>query len=63
VATARQAIQETRPAGASGRTAAGPNVSDDEWSPDDPDADDDLAGTELLQRELGARVIEEIKHD
>jgi DNA polymerase-3 subunit gamma/tau len=33
-------------------------------SRDDPDADDgNLAGAELLQRELGARVIEEIKHE
>jgi DNA polymerase-3 subunit gamma/tau len=33
-------------------------------SPDDPDADDgQLAGAELLQRELGAKVIEEIKHE
>jgi DNA polymerase-3 subunit gamma/tau len=62
VATARGAIQETRPKG-EGRSPQGPVVSDDDASPDDPDADDDLAGTELLQRELGAHVIEEIKHD
>jgi len=62
VASAREAIQDTRPAGA-GRSAVTMSVSDDDVSPDDADADDDLAGTELLQRELGARVIEEIKHD
>lgn len=61
VASAREAIQDTRPAGAGRNPAA--SVSDDDVSLDDPDADDDLAGTELLQRELGARVIEEIKHD
>ncbi|MFP5253907.1 MAG: DNA polymerase III subunit gamma and tau [Actinomycetes bacterium] len=62
VASARDAIQDTRPAG-SGRAAPASSVSDDEVSPDDPDADDDLAGAELLARELGAQVIEEIKHD
>ena len=62
MASAREAIQDTRPAGA-GRPSAAASVSDDDVSPDDADADDDLAGTELLERELGARVIEEIKHD
>jgi DNA polymerase-3 subunit gamma/tau len=38
--------------------------SDDQPSPDDPDLDDDgLSGQELLVRELGASVIEEIEHD
>ncbi|MDF9717927.1 hypothetical protein INN71_17855, partial [Nocardioides sp. ChNu-153] len=37
---------------------------DDAASPDDPDDDTpELAGTELLQRELGATVIEQIRHD
>jgi DNA polymerase-3 subunit gamma/tau len=40
-----------------------PSVSDDDAHPDDPDADDQLGGAQLLERELGARVIEEIKHD
>ena len=62
MASAREAIQDTRPAGA-GRSPSHASVSDDDVSPDDADADDDLAGTELLERELGARVIEEIKHD
>jgi hypothetical protein len=39
-------------------------VSDDHADPDDPDADDQgLAGAELLQRELGARVIDETTND
>ncbi len=62
VATARGAIQETRPKGGPGRQQE-PSVSDADAHPDDPDADDDLGGTELLERELGASIIEEIKHD
>ncbi len=65
VARAREAIQATRngPGGHGGPTGAeGP--SDDDVHPDDPDADDQgLAGAELLQRTLGAVVIEEIPHD
>ncbi|MGH3363314.1 MAG: DNA polymerase III subunit gamma and tau [Nocardioidaceae bacterium] len=62
IANARGAIQATRAPGAVERS--GPTVSDDDVSRDDPDADDgNLAGAELLQRELGARVIEEIKHE
>jgi DNA polymerase III subunit gamma/tau len=62
IASARQAIQETRPAGS--RQPEPPSVSDEDAHRDDPDADDHtLAGAELLERELGARVIEEIKHD
>jgi len=62
IANARGAIQATRAPGSVER--GGPSVSDDDVSRDDPDADDgNLAGAELLQRELGARVIEEIKHD
>jgi DNA polymerase-3 subunit gamma/tau len=62
VASAREAIQETRDRGEQ-RQGREPSVSDADASPDDPDADDDLAGAELLQRELGAHIIEEIKHD
>ncbi len=62
VATARGAIQETRAQGEQ-RPGREPSVSDADASPDDPDADDDLGGAELLQRELGAHIIEEIKHD
>ena len=39
-------------------------VSDADADRDDPDADDgSLGGAELLERELGASIIEEIKHD
>jgi DNA polymerase-3 subunit gamma/tau len=62
IATARGAIQQTRAAGAVQRSE--PTVSDDDAHPDDPDADDHgLDGAQLLERELGARVIEEIKHE
>jgi DNA polymerase-3 subunit gamma/tau len=62
VASAREAIMETRQAGAPAK--AEPSVSDADASPDDPDADDNaLGGAELLQRELGASVIEETIHD
>jgi DNA polymerase-3 subunit gamma/tau len=61
VASARDAIQETRAKGEARRSQEH-QVSDADASPDDPDADDDLAGPELLQRELGAHIIEEIKH-
>jgi DNA polymerase III subunit gamma/tau len=62
IANARGAIQGTRAPGAIQQ--GGPSVSDDDVDRDDPDADDGhLAGAELLERELGARVIEEIKHE
>ncbi len=62
VANARGAIQTTRTPGSVSR--GGPSVSDDDADRDDPDADDgNLAGAELLERELGAKVIEEIRHD
>jgi DNA polymerase-3 subunit gamma/tau len=62
IASARSAIQSTRAPGAMQQAA--PSVSDEDVDPDDPDADDGgLGGAELLQRELGARVIEEIKHE
>jgi len=62
VATARGAIRETRAAGAA---AGQPKADFDEHvDRDDPDAEDDgVQGAELLARELGARVIEEIRHD
>jgi DNA polymerase-3 subunit gamma/tau len=63
VASARGAIQDTRPQGepARSRPAA---LSDEDASPDDPAADDhSLGGAQLLERELGASIIEEIKHD
>ncbi|QWC86663.1 DNA polymerase III subunit gamma and tau [Nocardioidaceae bacterium] len=47
-----------------GRAEAGPaHVPDDEADPDDPSVDAGLGGAELLERELGAQLIEEIRHD
>ena len=48
-----------------GRSASRPaRVTDEDADRDDPDADDhSLGGAELLERELGASIIEEIKHD
>ena len=63
-AAARDAIRTTRPAGPSDTSDADDrSASDADAHPDDPDADTSgLAGAELLQRELGAEVIEEIRH-
>jgi DNA polymerase-3 subunit gamma/tau len=63
-AAAREAIRTTRPSGPSEpATDDDPAASDADAHPDDPDADTSgLAGAELLQRELGAEVIEEIRH-
>jgi len=62
VASARGAIRETRVAGPP--PVRPPADSDEHVDPDDPDADDTgLDGAQLLARELGARVIEEIRHD
>jgi DNA polymerase-3 subunit gamma/tau len=64
VADARGAIQQTRPAGQGRAGAADASVADAEADCDDPDADDHgLAGAELLRRELGASIIEEIPHE
>ena len=66
VAGAREAITPTRAAGEGGRRDA-EQVRAREADADvdrDGDADDgDLGGAALLQRELGASIIEEIKHD
>jgi DNA polymerase-3 subunit gamma/tau len=62
MAAARGAIQDTRPKGESRQR--GSEVSDADADRDDPDADDhSLGGAQLLERELGASIIEEIKHD
>ncbi|HEY6932269.1 MAG TPA: DNA polymerase III subunit gamma and tau [Marmoricola sp.] len=66
IARARGNIQPTRRG--PGREAVGPggpvDDPDAEAHRDDPDADDSgLDSTELLQRELGATVIEEITHE
>jgi DNA polymerase-3 subunit gamma/tau len=61
IATARGNIAPTRTGPA---PAARPDDRDADVDPDDPDADDTgLDGAELLQRELGATVIDEIPHD
>ena len=62
VATARGNIQATRQ-GQVRREDSSLAEADADVDPDDPDADDDLGGAQLLQRELGARVIEEIRHE
>jgi DNA polymerase-3 subunit gamma/tau len=62
VAGARSAIAETRPAGDLRRQS--PPLSDEDAHRDDPDADDQsIGGAQLLERELGARIIEEIRHE
>jgi DNA polymerase-3 subunit gamma/tau len=64
IAAARDAIQQTRPAGAPS-TEPGPDLAaaDADAHPDDEVLQhDEVADAELLARELGARVIEEIKH-
>jgi DNA polymerase-3 subunit gamma/tau len=64
VSAAREAIAQTRPAGATKKVDNDRALADAEAHPDDPDADSsELAGAELLERELGATVIHEIKHD
>lgn len=63
VAKAREGITPTRSASEQEPTAPH-NDPDADADRDDADADDSgLQGTELLQRELGATVIEEIPHE
>jgi len=61
---ARGAIQPTRAAGrAVDTTADDLRAADEHAHPDDLDADsDNLGGAALLERELGAQMIEEIRH-
>lgn len=65
IARAREAVQQTRPAG-QGEPAAPPEDAYDADAaahPDDLDDDHDQVGaSELLARELGARIVEEIRH-
>ncbi len=62
-AAAREAIQQTRAKGAEVPRPDDLAVADAEVSRDDLDADpDNLGGEDLLARELGASMIEEIKH-
>ncbi|SDC86543.1 DNA polymerase III subunit gamma and tau [Nocardioides lianchengensis] len=65
IARAREAVQQTRPAGQGEPAAPDPDAydADADVHPDDLDADiDQLGASELLARELGARVVEEIRH-
>ena len=62
-AAAREAIQQTRAKGAEAPRPDDLAVADAEVSRDDLDEDpDNLGGEDLLARELGASMIEEIKH-
>jgi DNA polymerase-3 subunit gamma/tau len=62
-AAAREAIQQTRAQGAEVPREDPLAAADAEASRDDLDADpDNLGGQDLLARELGASMIEEIKH-
>jgi DNA polymerase-3 subunit gamma/tau len=56
---ARQAIRETRAPGSDGARER-PDL-DADAHPDDPRAED-VTGTEMIQRTLGAEIIEEIRH-
>jgi DNA polymerase-3 subunit gamma/tau len=61
VEAAREAIKGTRPAGAGSDPAPDLAAADADAHPDDLDADsDELGGADLLARELGAKMIEEI---
>jgi DNA polymerase-3 subunit gamma/tau len=61
IASARSNIAPTRSGDA---PAKAPDTRDADAHPDDPDVEDnDVDSTELLARELGATVVEEIPHD
>ncbi len=61
IAAAREAIAQTRPSGQVTDTSRA--EADADAHPDDPDAETSgLDSAELLQRELGAQMIEEIRH-
>ncbi len=63
IAAARGAIQQTRVGGPDSSRSDDLRAADADAHPDDLDADDEtLGGAALLERELGARVIEEIRH-
>ncbi|HRD63199.1 MAG TPA: hypothetical protein PL137_20015, partial [Nocardioides sp.] len=62
-AAAREAIQQTRAQGAEAPRSDDLAAADADARRDDLDADpDNLGGEDLLTRELGASMIEEIKH-
>jgi DNA polymerase-3 subunit gamma/tau len=61
IASARSNIAPIRSGEAPGKL---PDTRDDDVHPDDPDLEDSgVDGAELLARELGATVVEEIPHD
>nr|WP_246416257.1 DNA polymerase III subunit gamma and tau [Nocardioides luti] len=63
IAAARGAIQQTRQAGAEVARGQDLAAADADAHPDDLDAETQgLNGAELLRRELGAQVIDEIRH-
>jgi len=65
IALAREAVQQTRPAGVETPRPEDTTGADADAHAhrDDLDADDgELGGAELLARELGARIVEEIPH-
>jgi DNA polymerase-3 subunit gamma/tau len=62
IASARSGIAPTRTGAAPAKPAT--DDRDADAHPDDPEADDNgIEGAELLQRELGATVIDEIPHE
>ena len=62
VAAARGAIAQTRPSGSAASADDSGADADADAHPDDPDAETSGTGAELLERELGAQMIEEIRH-
>jgi DNA polymerase-3 subunit gamma/tau len=64
VSAARGAIAPTRTGGPATPEPGERQQADADVDRDDPDIENSgLAGAELLQRELGAQIIHEIKHD
>ncbi|MCW2798458.1 MAG: polymerase subunit gamma and tau, partial [Nocardioides sp.] len=63
IAAARGAIKQTRGSGEQKPRSDSAAAADADAHPDDPDADpEDLGADALLSRELGAEMIEEIRH-
>ncbi|MDR7254628.1 DNA polymerase-3 subunit gamma/tau [Nocardioides sp. BE266] len=63
-APAREALEAARAGGGAAEPAQPVRSADDDVDPDDPDAESAALDTEsLLSQTLGARLIEEIKHD
>jgi DNA polymerase-3 subunit gamma/tau len=63
-APAREALEAARAGGGAPESVEPVRSADDDVDPDDPDAESAALDTEsLLSQTLGARLIEEIKHD